>query len=344
MPQFKKANEIKAGVIGYGGTCNMGEIHLQEMQKAGISPVAVSDLEEARLEIARKDFPGIETYTDFTEMLNQSEVNLIAIITPHNTHAELALECLKAGKNVVCEKPLAITTEECDQMIAAAEEHGVIVTAYHNRHWDGCILQAVDQICNKGLIGNVLRIEAHMGGYSHPGDWWRSSKSISGGILYDWGVHLLEYSLQILDGKMKEVSGFATSGYWANQTRWGNDTNEDEATAVVRFDNNQFLSLRITNIDSNPPEGVLEITGTEGTYIMDHQTWRTIAHENSIRVIKEGRNRESESWRFYQNIVDHLTEGEPLIITGEWARRPIHILDLASRSAREGKALQAKYE
>ncbi|MBS3763296.1 MAG: Gfo/Idh/MocA family oxidoreductase [Planctomycetes bacterium] len=322
----------------------MGQQHLNEMKKAGMTPVSVADLDEERLQVAEEDFPGIETYTSSAEMLAESDVNLVVIITPHNTHAELALQCLNAGRHVVCEKPLAITTEECDQMIEAARSNDVILSTYHNRHWDGCILRAVEQIRDQGVIGEVLRIEAHMGGYGQPGDWWRSSKSISGGILYDWGVHLLEYSLQILDGNMREVNGYAVSGHWGSKTKWKEDTNEDEATAIVRFDNGQLLSLRMTSIDSNPKEGQLEITGTDGTYIFEGGSWKTITHENGTQVIRKGNNPQSEGWRFYQNIADHLTGDEPLIITAEWARRPIHILDLANKSAKSGEAMKTTYE
>ena len=120
-------------------------------------------------------------------MLKKSKVNLIVLITPHNTHAPLALKCLKAGRHVVCEKPLAITTEEVNDMIAAAEKSDVMLSTYHNRHWDGRIRQAVDRIKKKKEIGDIVRIELHMGGYGQPGNWWRTSRKISGGILYDWG-------------------------------------------------------------------------------------------------------------------------------------------------------------
>lgn len=344
MTYFDRPEDVQVGVIGYGGAFNMGKSHLNQMKQAGMTPVAVTDLDEGRLEVAEEDFPGIDTFTSSTEMLESSDVNLVVIITPHNTHADLALECLNAGRHVVCEKPLAITTEECDRMIAAAEENEVILSTYHNRHWDGCILEAVDRICNRGEIGEVLRIEAHMCSYGQPQDWWRSSKSISGGILYDWGVHLLEYGLQIIDGNMTEVTGYASRGHWAEHTRWGEDTNEDEATAVVRFDNGQLMSLRISSIDSNPKDGKLEITGTEGSYIMDGGTWKTVTHENGTKVIKKGQNRQGEGWKFYQNIADHLTDGEPLVITPEWARRPIHILDLADQSAEQNRALETSYK
>ena len=342
MKTFKKASDIRVGVVGYGGAFNMGKAHLDEMRRAGMTPVAVAEIDPKRLQAAAADFPGIETYPSIAGMLRKSPVNLVVIITPHNTHAKLALQALNAGRHVVCEKPLAITTAECDRMIDAARKNKVILSTYHNRHWDGCIVEAVRQI-RSGAIGEVIRIEAHMGGYGQPGDWWRTSKSISGGILYDWGVHLLEYSLQILDGQIAEVSGLAKTGHWAPKTAWKADTNEDEGFAVVRFTNGKWLTLCISHVDSNPKRGVLEITGTLGTYVMNHGDHEVITHEKGQTVIRKGANPPGEGWRFYQNVADHLVKGTKLVITAEWARRPIHILDLADRSAARGAAIKANY-
>lgn len=344
MKKYKSAAEIKVGTIGYGGAFNMGATHLREMQKAGMTPTAVCEIDPTRLEVARQDFPGIETYSSVAEMLKKSDVELLAVITPHNTHAKLALQCLRAGRHVVVEKPMAITTAECDAMIAAAKRSGLLLSVYHNRHWDGNILRAVQTI-RAGAIGEVYRVEAHWGGWNPPRDWWRTSKSISGGILYDWGVHLLEFALQILDADIVEVSGFAHRGYWAPRSPYKNDTNEDEALAVVRFANGAWLTLCISSLDSNPKEGLLEITGTEGSYVMDNSMWKLVKRDpDGNRVVTTGKNPPGESWRFYQNIADHLVKGEKLVITAEWARRPIHILDLAGQSAEKGRALAARYK
>ena len=344
MKRFKRASDIKVGVVGYGGAFNMGRHHLNEMVRAGMTPTAVAELDPERLKVAAEDFPGIETYPSVGAMLKKSDINLVTIITPHNTHAKLALQCLRAGRSVVCEKPFAVTTAECDAMIREAKKQRLVLSTYHNRHWDGCILEAVSQICKKGVIGDIVRIEAHMGGYGQPRDWWRSSKSISGGILYDWGVHLLEYSLQLISADISEVTGLASTGFWAPATAWKDDTNEDEGLAIVRFATGQWLALTISHIDSNPKRGQLEITGTSGSYIMDGGSWEIIAHRDGKTVITKGKNPPSEGWRFYQNIADHLVKGTPLVITAEWARRPIHILDLANRSAKKGAALKAKHK
>ena len=343
MKRFAKPEDIKVGVIGYGGAFNMGRGHLNEMKRAGMVPTAVAEINPERLKVAAQEFPGIETYTSVATMLRKSDVNVLAIITPHNTHAKLAVQCLKAGRHVVTEKPFAITTAECDAMIAAAKKSKCVLSTYHNRHWDGCILTAVKTI-RSGVIGDVVRVQAHMGWWGQPGDWWRSSKSISGGIMYDWGVHLLEYSLQLIPGDIVEVTGLAHRGFWGPRIKWGKDANEDEGRALVRFSSGAWLSLCISSLDSNPKHGWLEITGTKGTYIFDGGTYEIITHRDGKTVVTKGRNPDSEGWRFYRNIADHLVKGRKLVITPQWARRPIHILDLADRSARTGRTLKAKYK
>ncbi len=343
MKTHKKPSDIKVGVIGYGGAFNMGRQHLLEMQAAGMTPVAVAEVDPLRLAVAETDFPGIETYSSVSAMLKGSPVDMVVIITPHNTHAALAIECLNAGRHVVCEKPLAITTAEVDAMIKAAKKSGVMLSTYHNRHWDGRILQAVELVKKRKLIGDVFRIECHMGGYSKPGDWWRTSRTISGGVLYDWGVHLLEYSLQLIDAPVGEVSGFAHEGFWAPQTKWKSDANEDEGFLVVRFKGSQWLTLTVTHLDSKSKEGWLEVTGTKGTLVFDGDHTTTYQHLKGRTVTTRLKNPHDEGFRYYENVAAFLTKKAPLVITAEWSRRPIHILDLAARSAKTGKAIPAKY-
>ena len=344
MAKFKSAADIKVGVIGYGGAFNMGKHHLNEMLGAGMTPTAVCEVDPKRLEVAKTDFANIQTYGSVAEMLKKSDVDLVTIITPHNTHAPLALQCLKAGRSVITEKPFAITTAECDAMIKAAKAKKVLLSIYHNRHWDGCVLKAME-IIKSGAIGEVFRIEMNMGGYGKPGDWWRSSKSISGGILYDWGAHLIEYSLQMIgDSEISEVSGFAHEGYWAPQTAWKNDGNEDEGFAVVRFKNKKWITLRITSLDSGPTPRMAKVNGTLGSLNFDHGSYEIIKPGADGKTsVERGNNPPGQSQEYYKNVAASLTGSADLIITAEWGRRPIHILDLAVQSAKKGKSLPSKY-
>ncbi len=198
------------------------------------------------------------------------------------------------------------------------------------------------------MIGEVFRADAAMGGYKAPGKWWRTSKSISGGVLYDWGVHLLEYCLQIMTSDMVEVSGFAKEGYWESKASqdfpWKGDANEDDAAAVVRFANGSMLNLNISHLRSYQDGHTLKFFGTKGCYLLDFETWTTrIANRKGELVEKTGKHPKGQQHLFYKNIADYLTGQDELIITPQWARRPIHVLDLADRSAKQNKTLKTKY-
>jgi len=343
MKSFRKAEDIKVGVAGYGGAFNMGRAHFNEMKAAGMTPLAVAEIDPARRKVAAAEFPGIETYATVGEMLRKSAVNLVTLITPHNTHAELALTCLKAGRHVVAEKPMAVTTAECDAMISAAKKARVVLSTYHNRHWDNIILGAMQHI-RAGTIGKVVRIEIEMGRLARPGDWWRSSRSISGGILYDWGVHLCEYILQMVDSDIVEVSGYTWSGVWAGQTRWKKDTIEDDGQIVIRFASGAWASVQITSLDGRPSQPWFKVVGTKGTMAPDWGSTEITTLDGDKKVTTQIPTPPSQGHLFYRNIADHLTGGARLVITPEWSRRPIHILDLACRSAKTGRAMRAKYK
>lgn len=354
MKKFSNPSDIKVGVVGYGGAFNMGKQHLKEMRKAGMSPFAVCEIAEDRLAVARDDFPGIETYKSLDDMLKKSDVNLLVHITPHNLHYPLAMKCVKAGKSVVTEKPFVVTTAEADKLIAAAEKKDVMVSTYHNRHWDGWIMRAVNEVVTKRAIGDVYRVDLVMGGYGMPRDWWRTSKSISGGVLYDWGCHLLEYALQVTPGKMTEVSGYAQTGYWESQAPkrfpWIGDMNEDDASAAVRFDSGALINLRISQLNAASNEPTMKIWGTRGCYEIntfwdsaDKQWTHYKANAKGKISERSGKHPKAKGHLFYKNIAEYMTGQADLVITPEWARRPIHILDLAGQSAKKGKALATKH-
>lgn len=349
LKTYASPREIGVGVIGYGGVHNMGRTHLKEMKRAGMRLSAVCEIDAERLKAAQQDFPGIAAYRDLDEMLRKAEVDLIAHITPHKLHYPLAAKCVRAGKHVVTEKPFVINTAEADKLIALAKKHRVMVSTYHNRHWDGWIMRARQQIVERGVIGDVVRVEAHMGRYGRPGAQWRSSKSMSGGILYDWGVHLIEYALQIVPAPIQSVAGFAHNGYWASQQPkgypWKKDANEDHAAAIVRFANGCYLNLSISTLRATPAPYQIEFHGTKGCYLINFKDgWTTrIANAKHELVEKTGKHPAGKSRLFYKNVADYLCGKEELVITPQYARRPIHILDLANRSAKAGKAMEAKY-
>ncbi len=156
-------------------------------------------------------------------------------------------------------------------------------------------------------------------------------------------MHLLEYRLQIINSNITEVARPRQERLLGHQTKWKKDANEDEAFATVRFRDGQWLTLLISTLDSNPRPGFLDITGTEGSYVLDWKFNEHVHRSNAQNQNPQAPQPPRRGWRFYQNIADHLTKGTKLVITPEWARRPIHILELGL-SARKGGALPAKYK
>jgi scyllo-inositol 2-dehydrogenase (NADP+) len=154
---------------------------------------------------------------------------------------------------------------------------------------------------------------------------------------------MMEYTLQIVSSDIVEVSGFATKGVWASSTRWGKDTIEDEGTIHVRYASGAWSSLTMTSIGVTPRPW-LQVTGTRGSW-MEENGWcvLTTPGKGGTVSIRKERTPHDEWPRFYQNIAGHLMRGEKLVITPEWARRPIHVIDLAYKSAAAGKAMKARY-
>jgi scyllo-inositol 2-dehydrogenase (NADP+) len=332
---------IRGAVIGYGGAFNMGKGHLEWMQAAGIVPTAACDVDAARVEVAKTDFPGIHTYTSVEELLRDNDVNLVTLITPHNTHAPLAIQCLDAGKNVICEKPMCLTAQEATDMIAAAKRSGVMLSVFHNRRHDGDFLALKEAIVEKKLLGDVFSIQAGFAGYGHPGHWWRSNKDISGGAFYDWGAHFMDWILNLLPGQ-KVVSVFGLF----HKRVWQDVTNEDHVEAVVKFDSGAHANLSFSSISSLPLNR-WRIQGTEGAILDDGSVrdgMKLFRRVDGMTLQGELRNKSGNWNQYYKDIYAHLMEGKPLDVQPEQARRVIAILEAAEKSARSGRAETVPYE
>ena len=327
---------IKVGTIGYGGAFNMGKHHLNDMTKnKGFVPTAVCDIDPERVKVADTDFPGIQTYIDVGEMLRKSDVELLAIILPHNVHAKAAIQCMNAGRHVVVEKPFAITTAECDAMIAAGKKNKVLCSTYHNRHWDSNILTIMKHLPK---IGRPFRWESWQGGYAKPGTWWRSDKKISGGAIFDWGAHFCEWMLQVMDADMLEINGYGVKEVWKHVS------NEDELEAVVRFKGPGVGSHTVSSLAAAGKD-MIRITGTKGAIVASHNTCDVITVDKLGQKVRTSMKMEpARNGDYYKNVHDHLFFGKKLVITPEWARRVIQVLDCACRSAQKGAPVKARYK
>ncbi|MDX1934550.1 MAG: Gfo/Idh/MocA family oxidoreductase [Capsulimonadales bacterium] len=332
---------IRGAVIGYGGAFNMGKAHLGWMRDSGILPVAACDVDEARVRVAETDYPGIRAYTTVEELLRDDEVDLITIITPHNTHAPLAVQALAAGKHVITEKPMCLTAGEATEMIETAKRSGVMLSVFHNRRHDGDFLALKEAIVEQNRIGDVFAIQAGGAGYGHPGYWWRSDKAVSGGAAYDWGAHFIDWILNLMPGrKVVNVTAFS------HKRVWHDVTNEDYVQIIIRFDDGSNADLTQGSIATVPMDR-WRILGTRGGILDDgtvRDGMRLFQMVDGLRMEGQLRNKPTDWGHYYRNIHAHLTEGAPLDVTPESARRVIAILEAADKSAASGKCEPVPFE
>ncbi len=323
---------IGVGIIGYGGAFSMGKIHGEALNKQpGCKTVAVCDVDQQRIKHAKTELGDhISTYTKYQDLLKDDKVDLVIIILPHNIHAEVCIAASKAGKHVVTEKPFCITLEEADAMIAAAEEAGTMLSCFHNRRWDGDFQQML-KLVRAGEIGDIYHADAASAGWHQPNNWWRASKPISGGVLYDWGAHYVDWLLNFIPRRIESVSGCL------HKHVWHNTSNEDYALVNIRFEGGITATIEQGTLAAIPRAG-WRILGTTGGL-------RNDGPGGPVTLVqqKDGSKREAKldpwqsNWHsYYQNVANHLIMDEPLIVTADQARRTIGIFELAEKSHAEG--------
>ena len=190
----------KLVVVGYGG---MGGWHVDHARKSDVvNLMGIYDIKPERAALARSR--GIYAYNSLDEVLADPSVELVTVAIPNDSHLETVVRALDGGKNVICEKPVALSCADLQTMFDAADRSGKRFTVHQNRRWDVDFL-AMKHLLQTGEIGDMLRIESRIhGSRGIPSD-WRGKKEHGGGMLYDWGVHLIDQILQLLPEPITSV-------------------------------------------------------------------------------------------------------------------------------------------
>ena len=182
---------INVGIIGFG---YMGHFHYEKTKLFGdVSVTAVYDSDsEKRAEAADL---GIQTYSELDEFLKE-DLDFVVIATPNQWHASYAIASMKAGKHVLCEKPATMSVQEIDDVIACSKKTGKFFTVHQQRRFDPDY-RAMKDVIRSGQIGKVTTIESKVLGERGVCFGWRGAPESGGGMLYDWGVHLIDQILQL---------------------------------------------------------------------------------------------------------------------------------------------------
>lgn len=249
---------LQFGIIGYGG---MGGYHHRELIKETdkVKVSAAYDVNPQKRKEAKE--AGLATYETLDELLADDSIDAVLIATPNHVHKEIAIKALRSGKHVVCEKPVMMNTAELDDVLEVANETGKVFMVHQNRRWDPDFL-VIRDLYDNHKIGDVFQIESRVQGANGiPGD-WRHVKEHGGGMLLDWGVHLLDQLLFMIDSPVKRVAADLSFVL-------GNDV-DDGFIAYITFENGvkSIVEVGTTNFIKLPR---WYVKGLEGTALI--QDW-----------------------------------------------------------------------
>ncbi|OIA98925.1 dehydrogenase [Paenibacillus sp. LC231] len=242
-------------IVGYGG---MGSYHAKLIKdNAYLEVTGTFDILKDRREVSQQD--GYPAYESYEQVLNDAAVDVVLIATPNDVHKELALQAFNAGKHVICEKPVTLSVSDFKEMVSAADAAGRVLMVHQNRRWDEDFL-TIKQMYNEKTIGDLFRIESRVHGANGiPGD-WRHLEAHGGGMLLDWGVHLLDQVLFMVDSRITSLSSRLSFIL--------GDEVDDGFESVIEFENGVSVLIEVgtTNFITLPR---WYVKGTEGTGIIE---------------------------------------------------------------------------
>ena len=246
------AKVFKMAIVGFGGMGNWHRELIESIEHLQVK--GVYDIDEERAQYAKS--LGLTAYVSLDDVLGDDEIDLILCATPNDVHKEVVIRALNAGKNVVCEKPATMHSADFEEMMAAQKTSRLFV--HQNRRWEEDYL-TVREILKQNILGPVFKIESRVhGSRGIPGD-WRGTVEHGGGMVLDWGVHILDQALQMFDGKVKKV--------YATITNVTNELVDDGFTAQLFFEDGPVYTLEVgtSNFISLPRWYVL---GRDGSAVI----------------------------------------------------------------------------
>ena len=339
---------MRFGLIGYG---LWGKHHAASIQKApGAELAAIACADDASEESAKTDFPDVPVFRGYDQILADLSIDAVDVVVPNFLHCEVAVAALNAGKHMLLEKPMALTADECDQIIAAANRNQRVVTIGHefrlSTQW-GRLKQAIDD----GDIGEPLYANVSLFRFPYrPGSGgWRYDEKKVGSWTLEEPVHFFDSLMWYFEdwGDPASVHSFGSS-------RGDVPGMSDNFTAILRWPG-QLYAVVTQSLAGFEHHHIMEIVGTEGSI----RTWwsgtmdRTREPAFEIKIQSKGRDAcetlsvppSGELFELEEELrqaVIAFREGKP-IVSAEEARKRIIVCLEAERSLLEGRELTLSF-
>lgn len=253
------ANKIKFAVVGCG---NIGKRHMaviDEEPRAELS--AFCDLDEAVCREYSHLYPGVPWFTDYSTMLNAVDIDVINICTPHGLHASMAIEAANLKRNILVEKPMALSPEDSTKMIEVAKENGVhLMVVKQNRF--NVPIALTKMALDSGKLGRIFMVQSNILWNRHDGYYadspWRGRKTLEGGALHTQASHFIDLLIWWFGDVVSAKANIATKNHKIEI--------EDCGTALLEFDSGVMGTLTWTTCVYNKNyEGSITIVGEHGT-------------------------------------------------------------------------------
>lgn len=344
--------KIKLGIVGFGF---MGHYDADMMATFDhIDLVAVADTNPEQM----KDAPeGVETYGSLDEMLEKADINVVMVSTPNPSHPEMVKKAAAAKKHVICEKPAAMSVAEFDEMTAACKGNGVIFTVHQQRRWDKDY-RIMKEVYDRKMVGDMYVIKSELYGFNGNMHDWHVYPEMGGGMLYDWGVHLIDQMLDMVKSEIVSI--------YADVRNVINEKVDDYFNILMKFKNGITAEIELGTYYLTPKRGWF-IGGNKGSAMIDGfggegKIVRT-AHllENvpgKITMTAAGPTRsfgpapegllleeplpevQTNQRDYFVHFLKAFNKEEEIIVKPEQVRRGLCVMDAVRESARTGKAIK----
>lgn len=334
---------LKMGIIGMG---KMGEFHAGWIRnQEGMALTALCERNPTRAKTLADQY-GIAVYGDADTFLREAEIDFAVIVTTHDAHEELAVKALNAGRHVIVEKPMCMTYAGCLRMIGAAEANARHLFVHQSSRWDRDFL-LLREVLDSGVLGDLLSIQSRVTlcdegwpswgieGMQNP---WRIKAQYGGGMLYDWGPHLVDELLLLMGREPLGVFGTLQHGVWSNEV-------DDYFHALLRYENGVVCQIECSN-NARLPAPRWYVIGTKGTLVVKGKSepvW------NEAELLLEAPNGERSRRHieligvkesgieggFYCDLIPYLEGRIPHFVDMYEAARVVKVLEMIAQSSRE---------
>lgn len=346
---------IKTAIIGYGG---MGSFHASQIKQIkALEVVGAYDIKPERIKVAIAD--GYKGYTSLEECLSD-DIEVVIIAAPNNFHKELSIKSMQAGKHVICEKPVMMNAQELEEVIKVANELNKIFSVHQNRRWDKDF-RIVKEAFEKNIIGEPFYIESRVqGSKGVPGD-WRCVKDAGGGMLLDWGVHLLDQILWMVDSPVTEVYAQLLSVKFKDV-----DDNfkvllkfKNNLSALIEVDTYTFIPLPRWHVSTDNGTLVINDWDCNGKILKANQVefkWEESIVYTSAGPTKTMAPRPVETIDelplpqvvtdckdYYANFAKAVRGEEEQIVTHKQMTRVMKVIDAIFKSAENGECIKGAF-